>query len=183
VAILRNVSNSEIFLTASTLPDEEKEGEFRADAHAPYIAGNAMHHFGLSNAAILLIDDEAETLTELAETLSRSGFSCRCAKNAATARELALRSTPDLIISDINLDGQSGLELCASLKDAHPSLADVPVIFLSAAQIPHIVRRAREAGGTYYVRKPVDPEVLIELVDKALWMPHLVSHQTERTRV
>jgi CheY-like chemotaxis protein len=56
----------------------------------------------------------------------------------------------------------------------------VPVIFLSAAQIPHIVRRAREAGGTYYLRKPVDPDVLIELVDKALWMPHLVTHQTSR---
>jgi DNA-binding response OmpR family regulator len=142
-----------------------------------------MHHFGLSNANILLIDDEAETLSELAETLSRSGFSCRSARNAATAQELALRSAPDLIISDINLDGQNGLELCASLKDAHPALADVPVIFLSAAQIPHIVRRAREAGGSYYLRKPIDPEVLIELVDKALWMPHLLSHQVTRARV
>jgi len=142
-----------------------------------------MHHFGLSNAAILLIDDEAETLTELAETLSRFGFSCRCAKNAATASELALRATPDLIISDINLDGQSGLELCAHLKDEHPMLADVPVIFLSAAQIPHIVKKSREAGGAYYLRKPVDPEVLIELVDKALWMPHLVTHQANRATV
>jgi DNA-binding response OmpR family regulator len=139
-----------------------------------------MHHFGMSNAGILLIDDEPEMLAELAETLSRSGFACRSAKNAATAKELALRSCPDLIISDINLEGESGLELCASLKDAHPLLADVPVIFLSEAQIPHIVRRAREAGGTYYLRKPVDPDVLIELVDKALWMPHLVTHQTSR---
>ncbi len=141
-----------------------------------------MHHFGLSNAGILFIDDEPETFTDLAEILSRNGFSCRCAKDGGTARELALQSAPDLIISDINLGGQSGLELCASLKDAHHALIDVPVIFLSAAQIPHIIRRAREAGGTFYLRKPVDPDVLIELVDKALWMPHLVSHQASRTR-
>jgi DNA-binding response OmpR family regulator len=143
---------------------------------------NTMHHFGMSNASILLIDDEAETLTDLAEILSRNGFACRCAKDAGTARELALQSAPDLIISDINLGGQNGLELCASLKDAHMSLIDVPVIFLSAAQIPHIIRRAREAGGTFYLRKPVDPDVLVELVDKALWMPHLLGHQAARPR-
>jgi DNA-binding NarL/FixJ family response regulator len=41
--------------------------------------------------------------------------------------------------------------------------------------LPDIVRRSHEAGAAYYLRKPFDPEVLIELVSKALWMPHLVS--------
>lgn len=141
-----------------------------------------MHHFGMNNAGILLIDDEPETLADLAEILGRGGFSCRCAKDADTARTMAMQFTPDLMISDINLGGQNGLELCASLKEACPALMDVPVIFLSAAQIPHIIRRAREAGGTFYLRKPVDPDVLIELVDKALWMPHLVGHQSTRPK-
>jgi DNA-binding NarL/FixJ family response regulator len=48
-------------------------------------------------------------------------------------------------------------------------------MFVSSQQLPDIVRRSYEAGAAYYLRKPFDPEVLIELVSKALWMPHLVS--------
>jgi len=51
----------------------------------------------------------------------------------------------------------------------------VPVMFLSGAQIPDIIRRSHAAGGTYYLRKPFDPEVLLELIQKALWMPHLAG--------
>ena len=57
-------------------------------------------------------------------------------------------------------------------------LGDVPLMFLSGAQIPDIIRRAHAAGGTYYLRKPFDPQVLLELVDKALWMPHLIGTRT-----
>jgi DNA-binding NarL/FixJ family response regulator len=48
-------------------------------------------------------------------------------------------------------------------------------MFISSAQSPDIVRRSHEAGAAYYLRKPFDPEVMIELVNKALWMPHLVQ--------
>ena len=47
-----------------------------------------------------------------------------------------------------------------------------------AAQMGEKAAKAQTAGGSYYLRKPFDPEVLLELVDKALWMPHLVhSHE------
>jgi hypothetical protein len=47
-------------------------------------------------------------------------------------------------------------------------------MFLSRTQVPDIIRRSQEAGGAYFLRKPFDPQVLLELVDKALWMPRLV---------
>src|SRR5439155_924558 len=55
-----------------------------------------------------------------------------------------------------------------------PGMQDVPVMFISRTQLPDIVRRSHEAGAAYYLRKPIDPEVLIDLVGKALWLPHLV---------
>ncbi len=131
-----------------------------------------------SAVMILVVDDEADVVAELVETLSRAGHTCQSAGNAQDALELAHRVHPELIISDINLAGQSGMELCAQIKD-DAQLADVPVIFLSGAQIPHVVRRSHEVGGTYYLRKPFDPDVLLDLVDKALWMPHLVSRQLQ----
>lgn len=129
---------------------------------------------------ILAIDDDASILADLAATLSGAGYTCHCCPDASAARVMAMSMTPDLIISDINIGGHSGLELCEQLK-REAGLAEVPVMFLSGAQIPDIIRRSHAAGGTYYVRKPCDPQVLLELVDKALWLPHLVGGKSQRS--
>ena len=125
---------------------------------------------------ILIVDDEQQVLDEVETVLSVAGYDCRCCTTAETAISLAKSIGPALIISDINLQGHSGLEMCEQIKQ-DPTMADVPVMFLSGAQIPDIIRRSHAVGGTYYLRKPFDPEVLVELVDKALWMPHLVSNR------
>jgi DNA-binding NarL/FixJ family response regulator len=59
-------------------------------------------------------------------------------------------------------------------------MQDVPVMFVSRTQLPDIIRRSHDAGAAYYLRKPLDPEVLTELVSKALWLPHLVRAQVTR---
>lgn len=126
---------------------------------------------------VLVVDDEIDVLGEVASVLGKSGYRCHCCGNPDSAIEFVVSNQPDLIISDINLEGHSGLEMCERIKEKE-ALKDVPVMFLSGAQIPDIIRRSHAVGGTYYLRKPFDPEVLVELVDKALWMPHLVhSHE------
>lgn len=125
---------------------------------------------------VLVIDDEPEVLGEVAAVLARADYDCHCCTTAQAAFEFAKTATPDLIVSDINLAGHSGLEMCERLKE-EPALKDVPVMFLSGAQIPDIIRRSHAVGGTYYLRKPFDPDVLLELIEKALWMPHLVNHR------
>jgi two-component system alkaline phosphatase synthesis response regulator PhoP len=142
-----------------------------------------MLDFTRQSANLLLVDDEPRVLDEVATALLATDYICRACGDAQTALELARQESPDLIISDIHLggqdghlDGHSGLELCEQLRSI-PGLAETPVIFLSGAQIPDVVRRAHAAGGTYYLRKPFDPQVLLELVDKALWLPHLTANQ------
>jgi len=133
-------------------------------------------------ALVLVIDDEPEVLREVAAVMEGAGYTCRCCTTEEGAVSLARSTPPDLIISDINLNGHSGLSLCERIKE-DPGLQSVPVMVLSGAQIPDIIRRSHAAGGTYYLRKPFDPEVLLELADKALWMPHLVDshlHQPSR---
>ncbi|MDX1961740.1 MAG: response regulator [Pirellulales bacterium] len=124
--------------------------------------------------SILVIDDEPDMVAALAKVLSLADYTCHCCHDVEGAIQCVTTNAPDLIISDINLGGDSGLRLCEQIK-RDLGLSQIPVIFLSGAQIPDIIRRAHEAGGTYYLRKPFDPQVLLELVDKALWMPHLVS--------
>ena len=138
-----------------------------------------MNHYHYQQPLILVIDDEPTVLDEVAAILSGANYTCQCCGTAEAAIQCARSSAPDLIISDINLNGHSGLELCEQIKQ-DKTLADVPVMFLSGAQIPDIIRRSHAVGGTYYLRKPFDAEVLVELVDKALWMPHLVSNRASR---
>lgn len=133
-----------------------------------------MADYSAAQATVLLIDDEQDVLTTLDTVLSAAGYVCHSCSNPQDAIAKARRVNPDLIISDINLGGESGLTLCECLKEELGG-SNVPLMFLSGAQIPDIIRRAHAAGGTYYLRKPFDPEVLLELVEKALWMPHLVG--------
>jgi CheY-like chemotaxis protein len=133
-----------------------------------------MTPFDRATTTILAIDDDPDILAELCQALCPCGYTCHTCPDGPTALAMAPRMRPDLIISDINIGGASGLELCEQLKQ-HPELCEVPVMFLSGAQVPDIIRRSHAAGGTYYLRKPFDPQVLIELVDKALWMPHVAA--------
>jgi len=132
------------------------------------------HSFDSAQATILVIEDEGDVLTGLASILADAGYSCHCSSTTASARQLAGQVHPDLIISDINLGGTSGLALCEEIKQ-QAGLAAVPVMFLSGAQIPDIIRRADAAGGVYYLRKPFDPLVILELIDSALRLPAVVG--------
>ncbi len=133
-----------------------------------------MIHIKSSQTMILVIDDEAASLGQIAGILEGAGHACQCAQDAAAAQECIERATPDLIVSDLNLAGHSGLTLCDQLKHQF-GLIDVPVMFLSAAQGPDIIRRSHADGGTYYLRKPFDPRVLLELIDRARQIRQLTA--------
>ena len=123
---------------------------------------------------ILVVDSQAEVLEELATVLTGANFACRCCTTTEDAIAAAEASPPELIISGVNLYGHSGLEMCERIRE-HTALKDVPVMFLSGGQVPDIIRRNDALGGTYYLRKPFDPEVLLELIDTALGSHLLAS--------
>ena len=127
---------------------------------------------------ILIIDPDPIMLTGVAAVLNMQGHECHCASDETAALKAADDLPLDLIICDVNIHGKSGIELCNRIKD-ECGHSDVPVMFVSGTQVADIVRRAHDAGGAYYLRKPYDPDVLIELVDKALWMPHLIRSRME----
>lgn len=133
----------------------------------------------LRHPVVLIIDSDPIILTGMAAVLDQSGYECHCAGNGEAARKAVVGIEPDLIICDVQVDGGLGIELCQELKRVS-GLEDTPLMFLSSAQTIDIIRRVHDAGGVYYLRKPFDPWVLIELTDKALWMPHLVTNHIEQ---
>ena len=130
-----------------------------------------------AKATILCVDDDSDTISTLAHILLHAGFACECCHDADAVRRSLQRRVPDLIITNIHLGATSGPELFGQVQSSDARLAEVPIIYLSSGGIPDVVRYAQEAGAAYYLTKPFDPNVLLELVDKALWMPHIVRNR------
>jgi two-component system chemotaxis response regulator CheY len=124
-------------------------------------------------AEILIVDEDSLSLASATEALDAAGHIVYQARDRRAALKIANSQALDLVICDVSVAGDSGLELSRELRRL-PGMLDVPVMFVSRTQLPDIVRRSHEAGAAYYLRKPLDPEVLIDLVGKALWLPHLV---------
>lgn len=128
---------------------------------------------------LLLVESDPLLLTGMAAVLDKQGYECHLARDPEAAVKAARALDLDLIVCDVNVDGYSGLALCRELREEHGQ-ADVPVMFTSEQQLPDVIHRTFDQTGAYYLRKPFEPALLIELVNQALWMPHLVQTRVER---
>ena len=129
-----------------------------------------MKDFRNEQLLVLVIDDDREVLDEVSGVLCGANLACCCCTTTKEALAAVEATPPDLILCDVHLRGESGLETCQQIK-RQPGLEDVPVMYLSAAQLPDIIRRSDAAGGIYWLRKPFAANVLIELIDQALGVP------------
>ncbi len=124
--------------------------------------------FGQERPLVLVVDGEQTVLEKISGVLREAKFGCHCCVTADEAITAALACPPDLIVCDWNLDGENGIETCQRIKQ-QPGLAEVPVMFLSSAQRPDVIRRSLDAGaGVYCLRKSFAATVLVELIDQAL---------------
>ena len=121
-------------------------------------------------ALVMVIDDDPNLTTTVSDCLSAAGIRTLRCHTSEEAFQGVHHATPNLVIADVVLGGHSGLELCQQLR-REAGMLDVPWMFLSGGQIPDIIRRPHDFGVAYYVRKPFDPKVLLELAEKAMHSP------------
>ena len=103
-----------------------------------------MKALGGGQPLVLVIDDDREVLDAVAPVLAGANLACHCCLNPEEAIAAAQGAPPALILCDVNLHGESGPELCQRLTQ-QPGWNDVPVMFLSGAQLPDIIRRSYAA--------------------------------------
>jgi CheY-like chemotaxis protein len=132
-------------------------------------------HYSDRQPLILLVENETQVLENLAATLTAAGYLTRNCSTAEEAYSAIQEVCPDLIICDVVVQEQAGMEICEKIKrEMEPD--EIPVMFLSPNQIPDIIRRRGALGGSYYLRKSFDADVLLDLLDKTLnssWLPAL----------
>lgn len=109
--------------------------------------------------SVLLIDDDTELLDYLKQLFSNR-YILYSAMNGEDGLEIARKQLPDLIISDIQMDGLSGLELCKAVKN-DKELNHIPIILLTGTtnnqtQIEGIIE-----GADDYITKPFDSDILL----------------------
>ncbi len=112
---------------------------------------------------VLMVDDHEENLRVLAGILSPEGYDLIPANSGEQVFERLASCHPDLILLDVVMPGIDGVEVCRRLK-RKVDLADIPVIFLSAADDKKLVVEALESGGVDYIAKPFNQAELLTRV-------------------
>ena len=118
-----------------------------------------------SLAKILIVDDEPHVRDVLTQSLAAEGYACRAAATAEEAQEILLAEEFPLLICDIRLPGQSGLDLLGAVRQLFPDMA---VVMITAVDDKNSAARALELGAYGYVTKPFDPNDLFFNVANAL---------------
>jgi len=111
----------------------------------------------MSDARVLVVDDEAIVRDVLGRYLAKEGFRVDAAADGEAALELAARNRPDIVVLDLMLPKIDGLEVFRRLRD----LGDVPVVMLTAKgeEVDRVV--GLELGADDYVVKPFSPREVV----------------------
>jgi len=138
----------------------------RADRGRARARGNAAE-VRLNGRRILVADDDPAVVWFMADLLKTAGCTVHEAFDGQQALELAYKTSPDLVISDILMPNMDGFSLCRALR-RDVALRDAPVILLSWKE--DLLQRVRElgAGAAGYVRKESDARAIIARVREAL---------------
>ena len=113
---------------------------------------------------ILIVDDDAETRRLLTEYLQKQGYRVTSAADGRGLRKMLDTARPDLVVLDVMLPGEDGLELCRNLR----TRSNLPVIMLTARgeETDRIV--GLEMGADDYLAKPANPRELLARIKSVL---------------
>jgi putative two-component system response regulator len=114
---------------------------------------------------ILVVDDEEQIRKLLRRLLEAQGYACEVAADSAEARRLLEADAFALLLSDVNMPGESGLDLAQDVLLRHP---DVAVVMVTGMDDRRYVDSALEHGAYGYVLKPFKPNELAINVANAL---------------
>ena len=114
---------------------------------------------------LLVVDDEEQVRRILSRVLERNGFTCRVASDVSEARALLANEEFALVLSDVNMPGQSGIDLIKTVVNEHP---DTATVMCTGVDDTAIANTALELGAYGYVVKPFEPNEILIAVMNAL---------------
>ncbi len=119
----------------------------------------------MPGATILVADDDKAIRTVLGQALARQGHDVRTTGNAATLWRWVADGEGNLVITDVVMPDESGLDLLPRIKRLRP---DLPIVVMSAHSTLLTAVKATERGAYEYLPKPFDINELVAIVNRAL---------------
>src|SRR5436189_355334 len=138
----------------------------------------AMPSNNTENRRILIIDDERPILLTLEALLGRHGYQPDTAATASYGLRRIKKTSPALVLLDLQLPDAEGLEMLDKIKEEHP---DTQVIILTAHDSLNNAIESIKRGAYHFISKPYAPEELLSLIEKALEKQSLLR-ETEQLR-
>ncbi len=117
----------------------------------------------MSKGKILVVDDDRLVLATLSYGLTQAGFEVIDADNGDDAILLAREQRPQLALLDIRMEGLSGFDVAAYLRD----YLNTPFMFLSAFADEETLAKVKELGAVAYLVKPLDLPQIVPAVEAA----------------
>ena len=114
---------------------------------------------------IWIVDDDESIRWVLEKALARENLATKSFSNARDAMEALKTGAPQVLVSDIRMPGETGLELLQAVKAKHPGL---PVIIITAFSDLDSAVAAFQGGAFEYLAKPFDIDKAVELIRRAL---------------
>ncbi|MDG1996537.1 MAG: nitrogen regulation protein NR(I) [Emcibacteraceae bacterium] len=119
----------------------------------------------MNNKTILIADDDKAIRTVLSRAFSREGYNVKLSSNAATLWRWVSNGEGDIVISDVMMPDDNGLDMLLRINKIRP---DLPVIIMSAQNTLMTAVKAAENGAYEYLPKPFDLEELMAVIKKGL---------------
>src|SRR5450759_3238215 len=117
---------------------------------------------------VLIADDDRSIRTVLTQALGRAGYQVRTTSNAATLWRWVEEGEGDLVITDVVMPDENGLDLIPLIKRQRP---DLRVVVMSAQSTLITAVKATQRGAFEYLPKPFDLKELLSVVARALAIP------------
>jgi len=115
-------------------------------------------------ACILIVEDEAKLAALLGDYLTASGYRTMAIDNGLKVVDAVKTESPDLVLLDLMLPGQDGLEVCRALR----AFSDVPIV-MTTARVEEVDRLiGLDAGADDYICKPYSPREVVARVKAIL---------------
>ncbi len=117
------------------------------------------------NGQVMIVDDDASMCQVLVERLEKRGYEATFYTGGEQALHSVKESSFDVVVTDLNMPGMSGIDFCQRLVDHRPNL---PVIVITAFGSLETAVAAIRAGAYDFLTKPLDIEALTIAIDRAV---------------
>lgn len=120
---------------------------------------------------VLVVDDDPGVRRGLRAILESEGFDVRTVSCGEDALLACSPKAPDIVLLDVCMPGWDGYQVCERLRDAISS-PEMAIVFVTGAMLggteSHLSEMVKKSGGDYFIAKPYDPQLLLQLLRRII---------------